>query len=212
MAKKDFDIDFDFDEAYGFDAKSFSDDAAFDDNADAVGFSDEELGLASDETVSDGDDFDLDGDLDDFLNMGNDEDAQNVQGWMESEQDDWQDEENLEQDGEIPGQYAGEEGYDEETAYDEDAPAGFEGESDEAYDGEGEEYNTHAANPLHHRAPDLYTVAHVLDRVEYRRAGGGEKRQPHLPGGAGGLYRGWERRGEAGGDTGSGRTDRAQLG
>lgn len=132
MAKKDFDIDFDFDEAYGFDAKSFSDDAAFDDSADAVGFSDEELGLASDETVSDGDDFDLDGDLDDFLNMGNDEDAQNVQGWMESEQDDWQGEEAMQTGEEIPGQYA-------EPAYDEEAPAGYEGEYDEAYDDGGEE-------------------------------------------------------------------------
>ena len=139
MAKKDFDIDFDFDEAYGFDAKSFSDDAAFDDNADAVDFSDKELGLASDETASDGDAFDLDGDLDDFLNMGNEYDARSDQGWMESEQDDWQGEEALETDAEIPGQYAGEEGYDEEPAYDEEALAGYDGEYDEAYDGEGEE-------------------------------------------------------------------------
>ena len=139
MAKKDFDIDFDFDEAYGFDAKSFSDDAAFDDSADAVDYSDEELGLTSERTVSNGDDFDLDGDLDDFLNMGNEEDAQGGQDWMETEQAAWQGEEVPEQDEEIPGQYADEEVYDEESAYDGDSPAEYEGEYDEAYDGEGEE-------------------------------------------------------------------------
>ena len=139
MAKKDFDIDFDFDEAYGFNAKSFSDDAAYDDNANAEVFSDEDLGLTSDEAASDGDAFDLDGDLDDFLNMGNEDDARSDQGWMESEQDDWQGEEAMQTGEEIPGHYVGEEVYDEEPAYDEDAPAGFEGECDEAYDGEGEE-------------------------------------------------------------------------
>ena len=132
MAKKDFDIDFDFDEAYGFNAKSFSDDAAYDDNANAEVFSDEDLGLASDEAASDGDAFDLDGDLDDFLNMGNEDDARSDQGWMESEQDDWQGEEAMQTGEEIPGQYA-------EPAYDEEAPAGYEGEYDEAYDGGGEE-------------------------------------------------------------------------
>ena len=56
MAKKDFDIDFNFDEAYGFDAKSDPDDEAFLNTADSDGYS--------------GEDFDLDGDLDNFLNMG----------------------------------------------------------------------------------------------------------------------------------------------
>ena len=46
MAKKDFDIDFDFDEAYGFDAKSFAGDEAFDDSVNMDEFSDEELGLS----------------------------------------------------------------------------------------------------------------------------------------------------------------------
>ena len=46
MAKKDFDIDFDFDEAYGFDAKSFSGDTAYDDSVDGADFTDEELGLS----------------------------------------------------------------------------------------------------------------------------------------------------------------------
>ena len=58
MAKKDFDIDFDFDEAYGFDAKSKADDEAYDDTADTGAFTDEDLGLSAD-----GGDFDLDGNL-----------------------------------------------------------------------------------------------------------------------------------------------------
>ena len=87
MAKKDFVIDFDFDEAYGFDAKSFSGDTAYDDSVDGADFTDEELGLSPGDNSSDKDDFDLDGDLDDFLNMG----EESQQSWQEPEQDDWQD-------------------------------------------------------------------------------------------------------------------------
>ena len=61
MAKKDFDIDFDFDEAYGFDAKSFAGDEAFDDSVNMDEFSDEELGLSPKDKQSQEDDFDLDG-------------------------------------------------------------------------------------------------------------------------------------------------------
>ena len=87
MAKKDFDIDFDFDEAYGFDAKSFSGDTAYDDSVDGADFTDEELGLSPGDNSSDKDDFDLDGDLDDFLNMG----EESQQSWQEPEQDGCQD-------------------------------------------------------------------------------------------------------------------------
>ena len=136
MAKKDFDIDFDFDEAYGFDAKSFSGDTAYDDSVDRADFTDEELGLSPGDNSSDKDDFDLDGDLDDFLNMG----EESQQSWQEPEQDGCQDDAaSQEPEEEVPGQYAGEEAYDEEPQYDEDATGGYAGEYDESYDEDVEE-------------------------------------------------------------------------
>ena len=136
MAKKDFDIDFDFDEAYGFDAKSFSGDTAYDDSVDGADFTDEELGLSPGDNSSDKDDFDLDGDLDDFLNMG----EESQQSWQEPEQDGCQDDAaSQEPEEEVPGQYAGEEAYDEEPQYDEDATGGYAGEYDESYDEDVEE-------------------------------------------------------------------------
>ena len=136
MAKKDFDIDFDFDEAYGFDAKSFSGDTAYDDSVDGADFTDEELGLSPGDNSSDKDDFDLDGDLDDFLNMG----EESQQSWQEPEQDDCQDDAaSQEPEEEVPGQYAGEEAHDEEPQYDEDATGGYAGEYDESYDEDVEE-------------------------------------------------------------------------
>ena len=136
MAKKDFDIDFDFDEAYGFDAKSVSGDTAYDDSVDGADFTDEELGLSPGDNSSDKDDFDLDGDLDDFLNMG----EESQQSWQEPEQDDWQDDAaSQEPEEEVPGQYAGEEAYDGEPQYDEDATGGYAGEYDESYDEDVEE-------------------------------------------------------------------------
>ena len=136
MAKKDFDIDFDFDEAYGFDAKSFSGDTAYDDSVDGADFTDEELGLSPGDNSSDKDDFDLDGDLDDFLNMG----EESQQSWQEPEQDGCQDDAaSQEPEEEVPGQYAGEEAYDGEPQYDEDATGGYAGEYDESYDEDVEE-------------------------------------------------------------------------
>ena len=136
MAKKDFDIDFDFDEAYGFDAKSFSGDTAYDDSVDGADFTDEELGLSPGDNSSDKDDFDLDGDLDDFLNMG----EESQQSCQEPEQDDWQDDAaSQEPEEEVPGQYAGEEAYDGEPQYDEDVTGGYAGEYDESYDEDVEE-------------------------------------------------------------------------
>lgn len=121
MAKKDFDIDFDFDEAYGFDAKSFAGDKAYDDTANTDEFTDGELGGDySAQDVSD-DDFDLDGDLEDFLNMGAEPEEEAADWQPEPEEDDW----------------APEEGYDEAPA--EEGPAYSEGE--EAYDENGEAYD-----------------------------------------------------------------------
>ena len=136
MAKKDFDIDFDFDEAYGFDAKSDPGDEAFDDSVNMDEFSDEELGLSPKDKQSREEDFDLDGSLDDFLNMGEEEAPEAEQSWQEPEQDsaEVQEPENTE-----PGQYEGEEDYGEEPAYDEEAPAGFEDGYEEAYDEEAED-------------------------------------------------------------------------
>jgi len=82
MGKKDFDIEFDFDDEYAFDPKSFLGTEDYDKNTDLNAFSDEELGLTSQDGSEDAEDaademedFDLDEDLDleDFLNMGSEE-------------------------------------------------------------------------------------------------------------------------------------------
>ncbi len=74
MGKNDFDIDFDFDEEYGFDPKAFLGTEEYDKNTDPDAFTDEELGLTNQKKASRPaaeEDFDLDDDLDldDFLNM-----------------------------------------------------------------------------------------------------------------------------------------------
>ena len=74
MGKNDFDIDFDFNEEYGFDPKAFLGTEEYDENIDLEAFSDEELGLANKKKASapaDQEEFDLDDDLDPdlFLNM-----------------------------------------------------------------------------------------------------------------------------------------------
>lgn len=88
MGKNDFDIDFDFEKEYGFDPNSFLDTDESGDDIDLSQFTDEELGLTPqnsedkevDAAVSRDDsdfsgDFDLDGDLDDFLNFEQDGEA-----------------------------------------------------------------------------------------------------------------------------------------
>ena len=74
MGKNDFDIDFDFNEEYGFDPKAFLGTEEYDENIDLDAFSDEELGLTSPKKASAPaaeEEFDLEDDLDsdDFLNM-----------------------------------------------------------------------------------------------------------------------------------------------
>ena len=78
MGKNDFDIDFDFDEEYGFDPKAFLGTEEYDKNMDPDAFTDEELGLTDQKKASKPaaeEDFDLDDDLDldDFLNMAAEE-------------------------------------------------------------------------------------------------------------------------------------------
>jgi len=82
MGKKDFDIEFDFEEEYGFDPKSFLDGEAYDDKIDLDEFSDEELGLTSrhededsEDDAADDADFAMDDEVDSdaFLNMGSQE-------------------------------------------------------------------------------------------------------------------------------------------
>jgi len=94
MAKNDFDIDFDFNEEYGFDPKAFLGTEEYDENIDLGAFSDEELGLTSRKTESEPaaeEEFDLDDDLDleDFLNMRRREYPADEE---ESQEDDWADE------------------------------------------------------------------------------------------------------------------------
>lgn len=125
MGKKDFDIEFDFEEEYGFDPKAFLGTEEYDDNIDLNAFSDEELGLTSleqDEDEEDtaaedlSDDFALDEDLDldDFLNMGSEEDQ--IEEEDPEEEEDWADE--AETADEEETEY--EETYDEETDLPED--------------------------------------------------------------------------------------------
>jgi len=91
MGKNDFDVNFDYEDEYGFDPKAFLGSEEYDDNIDLSEFSDEELGLTSpapeagdDAAVPEdamdpdgldlGQDFDLDEDLDAFLRMGSEDD------------------------------------------------------------------------------------------------------------------------------------------
>lgn len=124
MSNKDFDIDFDFDEAYGFDDDSDGKQDAYDDNTNPEILS----------RRSSGGSFDADGDLDDFLNMGSaPQVSQESQAPVEPEEDEWaQDGDFSEappaQDGSYdqteevdygdPGEY--DEGVAEDTVYDEE--------------------------------------------------------------------------------------------
>lgn len=70
MAKDDFDINFDFDQEYDFDPKILSGDGEYDGDIDLSEFSDEELGLTSQDdgaSLDENDGFDLDADMDALL-------------------------------------------------------------------------------------------------------------------------------------------------
>ena len=95
MGKNDFDIDFDFNEEYGFDPKAFLGTEEYDENIDLDAFSDEELGLTSQKKASAPaakEDFDLEDDLDPdvFLNMRHREEE--VQPEEAQEEEAWADE------------------------------------------------------------------------------------------------------------------------
>ena len=94
MGKNDFDIDFDFNEEYGFDPKAFLGTEEYDENIDLDAFSDEELGLTSPKKASApaaDEEFDLDEELDpdDFLNLSSQEETAAPE---EAPEDSWSDE------------------------------------------------------------------------------------------------------------------------
>ena len=94
MGKNDFDIDFDFNEEYGFDPKAFLGTEEYDENIDLDAFSDEELGLTSHKKASApaaDEEFDLDEELDpdDFLNLSSQEETAAPE---EEPEEDWSDE------------------------------------------------------------------------------------------------------------------------
>ena len=158
MGKNDFDIDFDFNEEYGFDPKAFLGTEEYDENIDLDAFSDEELGLTGHKKASApaaDEEFDLDEELDpdDFLNLSSQEETAAPE---EEPEDNWSDEaadfaeedEDEEEEPEISLEDESEETdmtedmeYDEELEmeeteeYDEEV---FE-EEDEAEDSEGED-------------------------------------------------------------------------
>lgn len=134
MSNKDFDIDFDFDEAYGFDDDSDGKQDAYDDNTNPEILS----------RRSSGGSFDADGDLDDFLNMGSaPQVSQESQAPVEPEEDEWAQDgdfsETPAQDGSYdqteevdygdPGEY--DEGVAEDTVYDEEDQGEYPEDSEE---------------------------------------------------------------------------------
>ena len=141
MAKNDFDIDFDFNEEYGFDPKAFLGTEEYDENIDPDAFTDEELGLTRQKKSSGpapDEDFDLDDDLDldDFLNLSHQDEE-------ESPEEEWADEaeefteEAEEEDAEFPEEteFADEE-ESEETAMNEDMEYEEEMEMEESEESE----------------------------------------------------------------------------
>ena len=93
MGKNDFDIDFDFNEEYGFDPKAFLGTEEYDENIDLDAFSDEELGLTKPKKASAPaaeEEFDLEDDVDpeDFLNMRRTDAESSSQ---EEPEEDWSD-------------------------------------------------------------------------------------------------------------------------
>lgn len=96
MSKNDFDIDFDFEEEYGFDPKAFLDAEEYDTDVDLSEFSDEELGLSPEPDMKQApaeENPDLDDlDFDDLL------DLQGVPQAEEKEEDDLVDDLKLEDD------------------------------------------------------------------------------------------------------------------
>ena len=135
MAKNDFDIDFDFNEEYGFDPKAFLGTEEYDENIDLNAFSDEELGLTGQKKASAPaaeEEFDLeedDVDVEDFLNMRRQKEAAYRE---EAQEEAWADEaeESEEESGFAADEESAEDAMDEEAEYEED----LEMEETEEYD------------------------------------------------------------------------------
>ena len=136
MSNKDFDIDFDFDEAYGFDDDTDDKQEAHDDSTNPEILSRRTSGS-----------FDADGDLDDFLNMGSaPQVSQEPEASAEPEADDWTQSDDFAEQPQEDGSYdqnadadygdSGEydEGAADDTVYDEEDPGEYpeEGEEEDA--------------------------------------------------------------------------------
>ena len=125
MAKNDFDIDFDFNEEYGFDPKAFLGTEEYDENIDLNAFSDEELGLTGQKKASAPaaeEEFDLEEDdveVEDFLNMRRQKEAAYRE---EAQEEAWADEaeESEEESGFAADEESAEDTMDEEAEYEED--------------------------------------------------------------------------------------------
>ena len=135
MAKNDFDIDFDFNEEYGFDPKAFLGTEEYDENIDLGAFSDEELGLTNRKNAPAAEEeFDLDDDLDldDFLNMRR-------QAKEEASEEDWSEEADEEPEGEFldEPEYVAEEESDEDSMEEDLEYEEEETEESEEYEEEG---------------------------------------------------------------------------
>ena len=119
MGKNDFDIDFDFEEEYGFDPKAFLGTEDYKEDVDLEEFSDEELGLASEEEEEEA--FDLDEDLEDFLTMGQEAGDEELEEEFEEEAEEEDEEPFYEEASEAEEVYEEEESYEEE-AYEDEGP------------------------------------------------------------------------------------------
>ena len=153
MGKNDFDIDFDFDEEYGFDPKAFLGTEEYNKDTDLDTFTDEELGLTTRKKAAKPapeEDFDLDEDLDmeDFLNMAAAKEPSREEPETEEEpelsEDDESEEnamnENMDYEEELESQESEE--YDEEAFEEEDEEEAYDESEDEDEDDDEDEYQT----------------------------------------------------------------------
>jgi len=148
MAKNDFDIDFDFNEEYGFDPKAFLGTEEYDENIDPNAFSDEELGLTSQKKSSApaaDEEFDLDDelDLDEFLNMSQKAVLEEApeQDWSDEDEEsieepEDEEEEFLEEPEFADEEESGEMAMNEDMEYEEELEMDESGEYEEGYDEE----------------------------------------------------------------------------
>ena len=137
MAKNDFDIDFDFDNEYGFDPKAFLGTEEYDENIDLSEFSDEELGLNDHSAVvAEEPDYEEEEDIEEEDDLYEEEDVEEP----EEDEDDYPDVmifPKREAPAAEPEAYAEEESVIDQSVFEEE-PA-YEGEEDEVYEEEYDE-------------------------------------------------------------------------